>query len=143
MLTDDQRLALPDAAFFAVTDVANSRKPLSSPYRNQAKPKPKQKPEAAIQAKIIKWLERHGFVYHRINSGTFFGASGHRVRGAKKGSSDLVVCYKGRYVAIEVKAEDGTPTVEQQDHIDRVNAQGGLAFVARSVDDVKRFLEVE
>ncbi len=129
--------------FFRVIDPANSRQLIPrSPYRKtpDAEPKTKQKPEAKIQAKIVKWLESQGLIVHRINSGVFFGASGHRVRGAKKGSSDLVVCYKGRYVAIEVKAEDGEPTEEQQDHINRVNATGGLAFVARSVEDVKRKL---
>lgn len=140
MLTDDQRLALPDAAFFAVTDATNSRKPLSSPYRNQVKPKPKQKPEAAIQTKIIKWLEKQGAIVLRTNSGVFKGESGHRVQGTAPGTSDLTVCWCGRFVAIEVKNEGEQPTAKQQRYLDRVNAQGGLAFVARSVDDVKRHL---
>lgn len=134
MLTDDD--------FFTVLDPENSRSLTPrSPYRNQTKPKPKQKPEAAIQAKIIKWLETQGAIVLRTNSGVFVGESGHRVQGTAPGTSDLTICWRGRFVAIEVKAADGTVTAKQQRYLDRVNTQGGLAFVARSVDDVKRLLE--
>lgn len=130
-----------DDDFFAIIDPANSRQTTPrSPYRNQAKPKPKRTPETKLQSKIIKWLEEHGAIVLRTNSGVFTGESGNRVQGTAAGTSDLTCCWRGRFVAIEVKAENGTTTDKQERYINRVNASGGLAFVARSVEDVKRQL---
>jgi hypothetical protein len=39
-------------------------------------------------------------------------------------------------LAIEVKRPGGKPTAEQQQFIDTINEAGGLAFVARSVEEV-------
>lgn len=67
--------------------------------------------------------------------------------GLVKGSSDLIGWTAieitpdmvGRKVAVftacEVKSERGRVSKEQQNFIDQVNAQGGVAFVARSADD--------
>jgi hypothetical protein len=52
------------------------------------------------------------------------------------GVPDLICCFKGRLVGIEIKAEKGIVSDYQKEFIDRINKAGGLAFVARSVDDV-------
>lgn len=130
--------------FFTVLDPENSRSLTpSSPYRKKPEPKKKRTPETKLQTKIIKWLEEHGAIVLRTNSGVFTGASGNRVQGGWAGVSDLNVCWRGKFVAIEIKVEGRQLTKMQQKYLDRVNASGGLAFVARSVDDVKRFLEME
>jgi len=59
------------------------------------------------------------------------------------GVSDIIGCYHGRFMAIEVKAPSGKISEAQQAFIDSVNAAGGLAFVARSVDDVIECLGVQ
>jgi hypothetical protein len=46
-------------------------------------------------------------------------------------------------VGIEVKAPKGKPNPDQQAFIDRINFEGGIAFVARSVEDVFRGLGIE
>lgn len=53
-----------------------------------------------------------------------------------KGISDILGCYKGRMLAIEVKTDVGRVSDDQQRFIKRVIEEGGIAFVARSVDDV-------
>lgn len=53
-----------------------------------------------------------------------------------KGIPDILGVYHGRFLAIEVKRPGCNPTADQQKFLDRINAEGGLAFVARSVDDV-------
>ena len=53
------------------------------------------------------------------------------------GTSDILGVCKGRFIAIEVKAKRGKPTENQTRFIDRVNNHGGLAFIARSIDEVK------
>lgn len=46
----------------------------------------------------------------------------------------------GRRLEIECKSDSGKPTDDQIAFLDAVNGAGGVAFVARSVDDVVRGL---
>lgn len=61
------------------------------------------------------------------------------------GISDLIVLYKGRFYAIEVKlpenkrSPDGTPL--QKRFLDRVNLCGGVGFIAKSVEDIKEIIK--
>jgi hypothetical protein len=54
-----------------------------------------------------------------------------------KGISDILgILPNGRLLAIEVKTKTGKVSSDQKLFIDKVNKLGGLAFVARSIDDV-------
>lgn len=53
------------------------------------------------------------------------------------GVSDILGIYAGRFLAIEVKSEKGRLSLPQKEFIDQINAQGGIAFVARSIEDVE------
>lgn len=53
-----------------------------------------------------------------------------------KGTSDILGVVSGRFLAIEVKSKTGTLSPEQKEFILRVNEEGGIAFVARSIQDV-------
>jgi hypothetical protein len=53
-----------------------------------------------------------------------------------KGISDILGIYKGQFLAIEVKRPGGRMSPDQEKFIDRVNQEGGIGFVAYSVDDV-------
>ena len=58
--------------------------------------------------------------------------------------SDIIGIYKGRFLAIEVKTAKGKLTVAQVTFQHTVQQEGGIAFVARSVQDVEdRLLEYE
>ncbi len=57
------------------------------------------------------------------------------VRLASEGVSDLIGFKAGRFVAIEVKSASGRVRPEQQAFINLVRASGGLAGVARSVEE--------
>ena len=59
-----------------------------------------------------------------------------------RGVSDIIGCIPktGRFLAIEVKRPGGKPTPEQQQFIDTINQAGGLAFVARNVEEVEQAL---
>ena len=56
--------------------------------------------------------------------------------GSLHGISDIIGIYGGKYMAIEVKRAGQNPTDKQQQFLDRVNYEGGIAFVAYSVQDV-------
>jgi hypothetical protein len=61
------------------------------------------------------------------------------------GISDLIGIIDGRFIAIEVKVEEegNDATKLQKWFIDRVNKCGGIAFVAYSLEDVKKKIEKE
>ena len=52
------------------------------------------------------------------------------------GVPDIIGCFKGRLIGIEIKSEKGVVSEYQKEFIENINRAGGLAFVARSVDDV-------
>ncbi len=55
---------------------------------------------------------------------------------APAGTSDIIGMMRdGRFLAVEVKAGKNKPTQLQQEFVDQVNEDGGLAFVVWSVDD--------
>ena len=62
------------------------------------------------------------------------------------GSSDLigyrVVDRVAQFVALEVKSAIGRPTAQQVQFLDHINAVGGLAGIARSVDDAAAILRL-
>ena len=62
------------------------------------------------------------------------------------GSSDLigyrVVDRVAQFVALEIKSATGRPTAQQVQFIDHINAVGGLAGIARSVDDAAAILRL-
>ena len=106
--------------------------------------KPRTEPsEAEILKAIMALLKRHPKVAKvwRQNSGTFQLQYGNKTRyvrsNSARGMSDIMGILKtGRTLAIEVKARKGIVHEHQQQFLDDINAGGGLAFVARSVDDV-------
>jgi len=86
--------------------------------------------EQSVQSKIIAFLKAHDIFHFKT------------VVTNKAGIPDIIVCHKGRFVGIEVKAPKGRLTPLQTRTLEQIQASGGSAMVATSVDDVKRFLGV-
>lgn len=61
----------------------------------------------------------------------------------KPGISDLLICYEGKFVAVEVKKPGGKLSPLQEQFLHDVRTAGGIAFVAYSVDDVVRELKLQ
>ena len=59
-----------------------------------------------------------------------------------RGVSDIIGILHGRLLAIEVKKPGGKLSLFQERFLENVNKRGGIGFVAYSVDDVIRALEV-
>ena len=53
------------------------------------------------------------------------------------GIPDIICCYKGRFLGLEVKLPGGKLTALQKRTLDKINAAGGIARRVESVDDVK------
>ena len=85
--------------------------------------------ESEIQKKIIQYLNTIGaYTIKTISTN-------------RNGCPDIICCLKGRYVALEVKAEKGTVSQLQEHNIKLIKKSGGVAAVVRSVEDVKKILE--
>mgnify|MGYP001576709913 FL=1 len=65
----------------------------------------------------------------------------HQGLGSAPGVSDILGIYKGKPLAIEVKAPKGKLTEKQKIFLDNWSREGGLAIVAWSIDDVIKGLE--
>ena len=57
------------------------------------------------------------------------------------GMPDIIACYKGKFVAFEVKTETGKVSILQRVTIRRIQAAGGIAEVVRSVDDARAVIQ--
>ena len=60
-----------------------------------------------------------------------------------KGISDIIGIWETRFLAIEIKTKKGRVSEHQEKFLEHVRRNGGIAFVARSIDDVIKGLGVE
>jgi hypothetical protein len=105
--------------------------------------------EQNILTAILHYLISLGIrpVHHR-NTGAIFGKNGDgslRFGRAKttlnqRGAPDILMTYRGRGVAIEVKRPDGRLSNDQKEWLSvfQKPPNNGAVIVARSVDDVER-----
>ena len=56
------------------------------------------------------------------------------------GVPDIICCYKGRFLGLEVKPPTGRLTELQKRAIHRINQAGGIACRVESVEDVRRVI---
>lgn len=87
--------------------------------------------EKNIENKIKSYLKSKGAYCIKYHGNQF----------SQVGVADLLVCYKGRFLAIEIKNETGKTSPLQEANILMVKRAGGISFVARSVEDVERIIE--
>lgn len=105
-------------------------------------------PEGETKKKIKAWLQSHGIVpASKVNEylakGTpFDGWYYMPVQGAYsvKGVPDFIICYRGRFIAIEAKAPGGDTTPNQDDQIEAIVQAGGRAFVVDGTGNLGEML---
>jgi VRR-NUC domain len=122
-------------------------------FQNDVKPKrervavpdPNAPPmERDVLRAVWKFLAHHPRVawIARMNSGAFKLDDERFVRlNSKRGMSDLIGQMKdGRFLACEVKREGAALMDHQRDFLNEVRQNGGVAFVARNLDDAEQAL---
>jgi VRR-NUC domain len=98
--------------------------------------------EADIMRLIQMEASKVGARLWRNNVGTAMTKNGSFITfGLCVGSSDLIGIYKGRFLAVEVKAKGKKPTPEQINFVDFINKFGGIAGVCYSVEDFLKLIE--
>ena len=86
--------------------------------------------EAQIQKRLQAIMERRGAWVMNVTPGG----------GISTGTPDLVMCYRGRFIALEVKQPRSYPTAVQRYVIKQIQDAGGVAEVVRSEADLVRLL---
>lgn len=87
-------------------------------------------PEGKVKTSIRKFLTARGIFWTSIQNGP----------GAKPGDPDLVLCVNGRFIGVEVKSATGRQSEVQKVRQKEIEANGGLYFVVRSLEDIERVL---
>lgn len=91
----------------------------------------KMKSEQAIQSDILKYLKSVGAYTIKVSAAT------------KAGIPDIICCYKGRFIAIEVKRPEAKTNVSplQVANITMIINAQGEALVAWDKEMVKTFID--
>ncbi len=135
--------------------VLTQGQPLPEPLLGRASPQRGRYParsrsllrEGTIQAAILRYLrlDRRVAWVERFNAGAHLseetrpnGKTRRRmIRFAFPGCSDLLGQLRdGRFLAVEVKTPRGRISPAQRAFLERVNANGGVGLVARSLDEL-------
>lgn len=92
----------------------------------------------------MEWLWENKYLFWRNqNIGVFDPYSGKFRRKSKYellGVSDILGCIDGKLVCIEVKSATGRLSDNQKKFIEMIENAGGIAGVARNIDDVKEII---
>lgn len=111
--------------------------------------------ESDIQASIMIALSQAGCTVWRQNVGQGWAGKSQRLStgsvvihdprplhaGLCVGSSDIIgITSNGQFLAVEVKSKLGRVSEDQQRFIDAIRRKGGIAGVARSVEDALELL---
>jgi len=85
--------------------------------------------ETQLKVQVLRWLKTlpETFVYKSADKFT-------------SGIPDLIICHKGRFVAIELKTKVGKVKRIQQYVIAKIDEAHGVARVCRSLDEVKEVM---
>lgn len=85
--------------------------------------------ESDLIRKISEYLKTVPNLFFWKEHGGMYGTAG---------IPDLIVCYKGRFIAFECKVGKNKPTALQAITIGQIVAAGGYAVVVRTVDEVRK-----
>ena len=99
--------------------------------------------ENKVQLEAIKYLREQGILCWRNNTMGVYDPKIQSYRSNPynmKGVGDIIgMTPDGRFLSVEIKTKTGKPSPEQLLFIKRCTLNGGLCFVARSVDDIKAY----
>lgn len=102
--------------------------------------------EKHIQQHILMMLKLHGiFTWQNYSTGVFDPVKKiFRPSKGLKGVSDILgILPSGQFLAIEIKSAKGKPSETQSDFIRNIKNNNGVAFVAKSWNDVAKELGLD
>lgn len=90
-------------------------------------------PEARIVKRIQKRIEKRG--------GRCFKIHGGDNPFQEVGIPDLLVCYRGTFLGLEVKQPGEEPSLKQRKILREIDAAGGIAAIIVSVEEADSILD--
>lgn len=87
--------------------------------------------ESDLIRKIGEYLKTVKGIFYWKEHGGMYGTAG---------IPDIIVCYRGRFIAFECKVGSNKPTVLQAQTIRQIIAAGGYAMVVKTVDEVRQVI---
>ncbi|MDD4003431.1 MAG: VRR-NUC domain-containing protein [Clostridia bacterium] len=88
--------------------------------------------EKDLIKKIMQYLKAVPELFCWKEHGGQFGTAG---------IPDIIICFKGKFIALEVKVGKNKPTILQEVTIRRILKAGGYALVVRSVEETKQVIQ--
>ena len=90
-------------------------------------------PEGKVKKKVRTTLDLMD-AYWAMPMGTGFGHSG---------VPDFLICFQGKFIGIECKANGNKPTALQEKHLRDIREHGGVALIVdeTNVDDLSNILK--
>lgn len=86
--------------------------------------------ESALQRQVIAYLrERGAYVFNAVGSPY-----------QQRGTPDLLVCWRGKFIGLELKVPGQAATPMQYNEIRKIEKAGGCAAVVWSMGDVEEML---
>ena len=82
--------------------------------------------ESQLQTSLLRALKKHGWFYKASDR-------------YRAGVPDVIGCYQGRFVALELKVEPNKPTPLQEYELKAIYREGGSAQVVSYNNKTKRY----
>jgi len=90
--------------------------------------------------KVIDLIYRfNGYAWRAESSGIFDKNLGGYRTAPKKGVADVLACYRGRLIAVEIKIGKDSLSDEQDGFLKNIIAAGGLAVVAKDFEEFTKW----
>lgn len=97
------------------------------------------KKENSLQSSILEYLKGNPRKSIKGIGGWWLNFHGGSVY-MPRGIPDIIGCFKGRFVALEVKRPDEQPTTIQEKTLELLQAAGAVTGVVHNVDEVKEII---
>lgn len=88
--------------------------------------------EKTITDKILKYLKSQSECFAFKEHGGMYGTAG---------VPDIICCYKGKFIAFEVKTEKGKLSKLQEITIEKIRMAQGMALKVTSLEEAKEILK--
>jgi len=100
--------------------------------------------ESVIQKGILDYLKLFSktkpIYFFRAGAGAMKTQQGRYFKTGKPGCPDIVCCFKGKFIGLEVKNEKGRQSQSQRKAEVEINDALGDYHIVRSISDVKEIL---
>ena len=85
--------------------------------------------ESYFQTQVLAYLRKCGAWAVNIHGNEF-----------QSGCPDILACYKGKFLALELKAVSGKASKLQERNVLKIRTAGGIAYIVYSMNAVKGIL---